>query len=226
MTITKKRLSYLETFTMLQELSHQENISFKPAGKNTFLLNEDRDEKLSCILPPIFPKPEEDEPLADYMKKPKETPPSYIIFMVQAGAAALGCFDKGSVTAHKALTKYMVRKKRGKAQLTYLRQKGKSRAGSRIRLRESMEFFEEINSRLIDWKENIKKASMIFYSCPVRLTNELYLASPQPPFERQDKRLKKIPFHVNPPNHKELMHINYLLNSGYLLSETDENKNI
>jgi len=221
-SLTKKRLSYLEIFTMLEELSRQENISFKPAEKNTFLLNDSIDEKLFCILPPLFPEPEEGMPLTDYIKKVPETPPAYIIVLIQAGAAALGCFEKSEVTAHKALTKYMVRKKRGKSQLTYLRQKGKSRAGSRIRLRESMEFFEEINSRLINWKEHLKKTSIIFSSCPVRLTNELYQAKAQPPFERKDKRLKKIPFHVNTPNHKELIHINYLLNSGYFLSETTE----
>jgi hypothetical protein len=221
-TAAKKRLSHLETHTMLKELSQQKNISFIHTEKNTFLLNDNNRERLSCILPPLFPEPEINEPLSDYIKKVPEVPPSYIIFLVQAGAAAFGCFEKGEVTRHKTLTKYMVRKKQGKSQLTYLRQKGKSRAGSRIRLRESMEFFEEINSKLIDWKENIRKASVIFYSCPIRLTNELYLAKQKPPFERQDKRLKKIPFHVKTPNHKELIHINYLLNSGYLLSETKE----
>ena len=221
-TVTKKRLSYLETYTMLEELSQQDNISFIPSGKNTFLLNDNHGEKFYCRLPSLFPEPEIDEPLPEYIKKIPGVPPSYIIFLVQAGSAALGCFEKGEISKHKALTKYMVRKKRGKSQLTYLRQKGKSRAGSRVRLRESVEFFEEINSRLVDWQEHIKRASIIFYSCPIRLTNELYLSKPQPPFERHDKRLKKIPFHVNSPKHKELMHINYLLNSGYLLSETAE----
>ena len=219
-TVDKKKLSYLESYTMLLELSHQENISFEPAGKNTFLLNRDNEGSLFFKFPPLFPAPEISEPLPDYIKKVPETPPPYILYLVQAGAAALGYFEKGEAIKHKTLTKYMVRKKQGKSQLTYLRQKGKSRAGSRVRLRESLEFFEGINHRLIDWKEHINKAAFIFYSCPIRLTNELYLARTPPPFERNDKRLKKIPFHVKIPNHKELMHINYLINSGYLLSET------
>jgi hypothetical protein len=221
--IDKKRLSYLDSYTMLSELSQQENIYFEPEGKNTFLLNRDNEESLFLKLPPLFPAPEISEPLPDYIKKVPETPPPYILYLVQAGAAALGCFEKGQVIKHKTLTKYMVRKKQGKSQLTYLRQKGKSRAGSRIRLKESLEFFEEINNKLIDWKEHINRAAVIFYSCPIRLTNELYLARTPPPFERNDKKLKKIPFHVKTPNHKELMHINYLINSGYLLSETAGN---
>lgn len=205
---------------MLLELSQQENISFEPAGKNTFLLNKDKEESHFFKIPTLFPAPEISEPLPDYIKKVPGTPPSYILYLVQAGAAALGCFEKGEAIKHKTLTKYMVRKKQGKSQLTYLRQKGKSRAGSRIRLKESLEFFEEINRKLTDWKEDISKADLIFYSCPIRLTNELYLAKTPLPFERNEKRLKKIPFHVKTPNHKELMHINYLINSGYLLSET------
>ena len=205
---------------MLLELSRQESISFEPSEKYTFLLSKDNEESLFFKLPPLFPEPEISEPLMDYIKKVPETPPPYFLYLVQAGAAALGYFKKGEAIKHKTLTKYMVRKKQGKSQLTYLRQKGKSRAGSRIRLKESLEFFEGINHRLIDWKEHINKAAFIFYSCPIRLTNELYLARTPPPFERKDKRLKKIPFHVKTPNHKELMHINYLINSGYLLSET------
>jgi hypothetical protein len=218
--VDKKRLSYPESYTMLLELSRQENISFERAGKNTFLLSKDNEESLFFKLPPLFPEPEICEPLPDYIRKVPETPPPYILYLVQAGAAALGYFEKGEAVKHKTLNKYMVRKKQGKSQLTYLRQKGKSRAGSRIRLKESLEFFEEINHKLIDWKEHINKAAFIFYSCPIRLTNELYLARTPPPFERNDKRLRKIPFHVKTPNHKELMHINYLINSGYLLSET------
>ena len=207
---------------MLEELSRQENISFGRTDKNTFLLNDSRDEKLYCILPPLYPEPTLHEPLSDYIKKVPKDPPPYIVFLVQAGAAALGCFEEGKIINHKALNKYMVRKKQGKSQLTYLRQKGKSRAGSRVRLRESMEFFEEINIKLTEWEQPIKRAAIIFYSCPIRLLNELYQAKQKPPFERQDKKVKKIPFPIHPPNHKELMHINYLLNSGYLLSETAE----
>jgi len=221
--IDKKRLSYLESYTMLFELSQQENICFELAEKNSFLLKKDNEESLFFKLPPLFPEPETSEPLRDYMKKVSQTPPPYILYLVQAGAAALGCFEKGEVIEHKTLTKYMVRKKQGKSQLTYLRQKGKSRAGSRIRLKKSLEFFEEINNRLVKWKEYINKADFIFYSCPIRLTNEMFLSKTSLPFERKDKRLKKIPFHVKAPNHKELLHINYLIHSGYLLSKTAGN---
>lgn len=222
-TVVTNRLSYLESYTILLELSDQENFSFEPSGKSTFLLNKDNEGCLSFKLPPLFPEPKSSEPLSTYIIRVPKTPSPYILYLVQAGSAALGCFENGEVIKHKTLTKYMVRKKQGKSQLTYLRQKGKSRAGSRIRLKESLEFFEEINRRLIAWKEHINKATFIFHSCPIRLTNELYLAKTPPPFERSDKRLKRIPFYVKTPNHKELLHINYLINSGYLLSKTEGN---
>lgn len=216
----RKRLSCLETLKLLADLSGQENITFTPAGKNTFLLHEDATEKILIHLPLVFPKPENGVTLAQYVSTAQKTPQAYTVILIQAGAAALGCFEKAGVKKHKALTKYMVRKKRGKSQLTYLRQKGKSRAGSRIRLRESVEFFEEINSRLTLWQDDLETSANIFYSCPIRLLNELFLSKTAPPFDRQDHRLKKIPFHAHPPTHKELMRINYLLTSGYLVTET------
>ncbi|MEO1451203.1 MAG: hypothetical protein AAFV07_16855 [Bacteroidota bacterium] len=45
----------------------------------------------------------------------------------------------------------MKRHKRGKAQISYLNTRGKSKAGSRIRLANTVAFFEEINERLQDW---------------------------------------------------------------------------
>ena len=47
----------------------------------------------------------------------------------------------------------MVRKKRGVSQIKHLKTKGKSRAGSRVRLAETEEFFENINGRLQDYFE-------------------------------------------------------------------------
>ena len=67
--IDKKRLSYLDSYTMLSELSQQENIYFEPEGKNIFLLNRDNKESLFLKLPPLFPAPGTSEPLKDYMKK-------------------------------------------------------------------------------------------------------------------------------------------------------------
>jgi hypothetical protein len=87
--VDKKRLSYLESYTMLLELSQQENISFEPSGKYTFLLSKYNEESLFFKLPPLFPEPEISEPLMDYIKKVPEKPLPYILYLVQAGAAAL-----------------------------------------------------------------------------------------------------------------------------------------
>jgi len=219
---TRKRLSGLETRDLLKELAGQDNISFTAVRKNTFLLHEDTTEKILIQLPLVFPKAENGITLAEYVSLVEKSSLAYTVILIQAGAGALGCFEQASVKKHKALTRYMVRKKRGKSQLTYLQQKGKSRAGSRIRLRESVEFFEEINRRLALWQDDLQGSADIFYSCPVRLLNELFSSKIAPPFDRQDPRLKKIPFDVRPPNHKELLRINYLLTSGCLLTETKQ----
>ena len=92
----------------------------------------------------------------------REKPPS-VIMLIQAGHAALGYYQGDKLKQHKVIRKYMVRKKQGKAQLKYLKTKGKSRAGSRIRLANSVLFFEEINQYLNDWLT--RESETIIYSC-------------------------------------------------------------
>ena len=72
----------------------------------------------------------------------------YCLTLVRAGQAAVGYFHQGKLLDHKVFRGYLVRQKQGKSQFKYLKTKGKSRAGSRIRLEETLLFFNEINERL------------------------------------------------------------------------------
>ena len=58
----------------------------------------------------------------------------YCLTLVRAGQASLGYFHQGKLLDHKVFRGYLVRQKQGKSQFKYLKTKGKSRAGSRIRL--------------------------------------------------------------------------------------------
>ena len=115
-------------------------------------------------LPLPFPSMREYDSLEAYLIALPEELPSYMMMLVQAGAAAMGYFEEGEPVVHKAIKKYMKRHKRGKSQIKYLNTRGKSKAGSRIRLANTVRFFEEINTRLQEWEEEYAPERII-YSC-------------------------------------------------------------
>ena len=81
---------------------------------------------------------------------------NYVLILIKAGMASVAFFDNGNMADHKVFRAYMVRKKQGKSQLKYLKTKGKSRAGSRVRLAESEAFFSSINERVNSYFENYR----------------------------------------------------------------------
>ena len=110
----------------------------------------------------------------------------------------------------------MKRQKRGKAQISYLNTRGKSKAGSRIRLANTVRFFEEINERLTEWEEDLEP-QRILYSCTPQLWGLLFGSQVPPPFEKKDPRLIKVPTDVHVPDHAEMMRINEFVLQGRLL---------
>lgn len=149
-------------------------------------------------LPLTFPRVRKG--LSEYLQEiPQESAP-FSLILIQAGAAALGFFANGEVKEHKAIKKYMIRGK-GKAQVGYLKTRGKSKAGSRLRLRNSIQFFEEINEKLQEWEVH-EKSSHLFYACPVRLWPLLFDSRVKTPFEKKDSRLQKVPKDIPVPNYE------------------------
>jgi hypothetical protein len=129
------------------------------------------------------------------------------LVMIRAGIATTGYFHNGVMLDHKVFRAYMVRQKQGKSQIKYLKTKGKSRAGSRVRLGETEEFFREINHRLLsyDKKYPIDTWGM---SCAKTLFPYFFSCEPAPPFSKNQANLFSIPFHVQHPGLEtlELMH--------------------
>jgi hypothetical protein len=145
------------------------------------------------------------EPVAD----------EYILFLVRAGNCALGRFADGEWPAHRVIRKYMTRKKQGKSQLSYLKTKGKSRLGSRVRLQQSREFFSEINQWLCE-ELHSGEVDRIGVFCPPLLWGELFQAEPLPPFDKKDQRLFRIPVNINTPNFTELQRVNRVIRQPLL----------
>lgn len=145
----------------------------------------------------------------------EDRPLNYLLLLIQTGHAAIGHFEGGENVSHKVFKSYLVRKKQGMSQLKYLKTKGKSKAGSRVRLGNAIDFFENINERTASYlSEN--KVDRIAISCPKTIWPYLFQSKYPCPFEKKDERLYKIPFHVNTPKLEELMKINRSLQGGLL----------
>lgn len=127
--------------------------------------------------------------------------------MIRAGIATTGYFHNGVMLDHKVFRAYMVRQKQGKSQIKYLKTKGKSRAGSRVRLGETEEFFREINSRLVSYDKEYPVDTWGI-SCAKTLWPYFFSSQPAPPFSKNQENLLSIPFHVQHPGLEtlELMH--------------------
>ena len=168
----------------------------------------------TLVLPLVLPSIAQAD-VAGILQQLRRATRTYTIILVQAGAAALGYYENGDIAHHKVIKKYMVRQKQGKSQLNHLKSKGKSRLGSRIRLKNSIAFFEEINETLTVWNVAAKSETLLM-ALPISLKSLFYTANVPPPFEKRDPRIKKVPLDIRIPNFKELEHVNWVVSRGEL----------
>lgn len=140
----------------------------------------------------------------------------YLMLLVQTGSSAIGVFKGDECLEHKVLSAYMVRKKQGKSQIKHLKTKGKSRAGSRVRLAKTLEFFKNINERItrhIDENE----FDRIAFSCSKILMPFLRGSKIPTPFEKKDPKIYRIPKHLYQPNFEVMLGMQRFLNMGELI---------
>ena len=178
--------------------------------KHRMVLPDETDNELVYFrLPLVLPPPPE-------CFSPDPDPVHYVVLLIQSGNCAMGYFEDGINLDHKVFRSYMVRKKQGKSQIKYLKTKGKSRAGSRVRLGESLEFFENINGRLQEYFQE-HRIDRVAMSCPKILIPFLFNSKVPTPFDKRDERLLKIPRHIHTPIYDVMMDTNRFLLKGELI---------
>ena len=173
---------------------------------------EHLDQKWSLRLPLHFPLAEKGQNFPDYLESLQFAHPQYILLLIQAGHSALAYFEGDELIHHKVIKKYMVRGN-GKAQVGYLQTRGKSKAGSRIRLANSISFFEDINEKLREW-EVAESATRILLSCTAKMQPLLFQSKITPPFSKDDPRIAKVPFDLQKPSLEEMLLINKQIQRG------------
>lgn len=169
------------------------------------------------VLPSAWPELQPGETAAEYLQRVPEEPAPCLILLMRAGYAALGYSCGGTIVAHRAVSRYMVRRSRGKAQLTYKKTKGKSRLGSRIRLQETEKFFRDISQTIEEWDHLysiLEETAAIWVGAPVRLFSAFRQSKTPPPFPAEDPRVCRIPFGFGRPLYSELKRIHFMLHAG------------
>lgn len=194
-------LSREETYNLIRRLKASGlPWSYDPEKHRiTIEADTDSEENIKVRLPVNFPHIDK----LDNWDDSEETM-GYILILIQAGKAALGYFDDDIMLDHKVFKSYMVRKKQGKSQVKYLKSKGKSRAGSRVRLANTVHFFESINERLQEYFEDYE-VNRIGLSCSKTLLPYLFSSKVSCPFDKKDERLFKIPKHIHTPGYDILV---------------------
>ncbi|UCS92620.1 hypothetical protein KZP23_18300 [Echinicola marina] len=187
----EKLMEKLSTYTFQQEYQPQ---------RNTLTLSEGDEKKLQIRFPIYW------HSAKDHNRNQLDQT-NYVLLMIRSGIAAIGYFENGENMDHKVFRAYMVRKKQGKSQIKHLKTKGKSRAGSRVRLAETLEFFEGINERL-QYYFNEFRIDKIGLSCSTTLIPYLFGSKISTPFEKNDDRLFKIPKHIPNPTYEALLATN------------------
>ena len=140
----------------------------------------------------------------------------YCLTLVRAGQASLGYFHQGKLLDHKVFRGYLVRQKQGKSQFKYLKTKGKSRAGSRIRLEETLVFFKEINERL---QVYAKQYPLNFWGlgCAKTMWPLLFDGEVKPPFTSKSAELIELPYPFTKGSYEELQELELRLQQFHLL---------
>jgi hypothetical protein len=207
--LNKYTITQYQLFALLTQLnsSLEYRLDYNPAKNKIQMIDKSDQLTANIRLPWIMPS---FSTLSDLLQKIAENyiqRLKYMIILIQAGYSAICHCGNGQILEHKLIRKYMVRKKQGKAQITYLHTKGKSRAGSRIRLAQTVQFFEEINQQVDSWIVN-EKPDRLLISCAPRLWGLLFQSKVKPKFSKKDQRLFKIPMDIKIADKKELVKVN------------------
>ncbi len=209
-------ISYEKSIKLLSFLSNQKFRDTFDFKRNHLNLYNSTDEKIIQFNFPLVINLSEDIIKdANLLNVYRSPPPDFAVMLIQTGNAALGFCKKGHLVHHKVIRKYMTRKKQGKSQLTYLKTKGKSRAGSRVRLANAVAFFEEINTKMSEWIK-VAGPESIIYSCTPMLWGMLFSAKKKPPFHKKDIGLKKLPINTGVPKFEILQKVVVYSKQGYL----------
>lgn len=205
----RERFAWWDTPAVLRRLeAAAPGARLVPAARGFALVTGDGRTRASVRLPAILALPEgatEGESADAVIARAEQPRGRDLVLLVRAGAASLGLWVGGDLAAHKVFKRYVVRGN-GRAQPAYLKTKGKSRYGSRLRLQNAERLLDEVVERVAEWQAEDGGFDAAFVSCPIRTWAELG--------PRLSLAPVRIPFHVHEPDHAELLRVRWELERG------------
>jgi Bacteroidetes VLRF1 release factor len=202
---TRRDLAFDKSLGFLHFLLRQPDLTYDWDRSKNRLTGTLQGSAFAYRLPLPLPIPDAKQAFPQYLADLPPNPQPYLLILIQAGHSAIAYFDGEELLHHKVIKKYMVRGN-GRAQVGYLQTRGKSKAGSRVRLANTVTFFEEINEKLREW-DVTERATRILISCGEKLRPLWYASHITPPFDKDDPRISKVPFDVQRPGLEELQNI-------------------
>jgi hypothetical protein len=204
------------TAEVLGALARTHTLTPSPDGRRIVAYGDAGRPALEIQPPPLLPIPPGTWDLEAYREAARRPEGRVLLLLLQAGACALGLWEDGVLVRHKVIRRYVVRGT-GRAQTTYLKTRGKSRYGSRLRLRNASLLLCESAAKMRAWWEENGPFGRVFASCPVRLWPELFGADPPPPFPQRGFA-ERVPLAVRVPCFEELRRVRWHLSHGRVTS--------
>lgn len=137
----------------------------------------------------------------------------WAVLMCGGGHFAGAVFDKEKLVLHKTFHRYVVRAKRGTAQGTRDSQGNAPKsAGASIRRHNEAALKEDIKALLESWKSDLASCDKIFIRAPGG-NKRLFLHGKSPPFNKDDERVRMVPFPTRRPTLNEVRRVFEMLSS-------------
>lgn len=131
-----------------------------------------------------------------------------VVLLCHGGNFAGAVFDQnGKVVVHKTIHKYITRKKQGRRQSSQDKSKRARSIGSDIRRMNELHFTMQVQELIgKTWREYIDEAGVIFCHAPGHNKVQI-LCFEKGPFEKDDYRLRNIPFPTEQPNFTQVQKV-------------------
>ena len=141
-----------------------------------------------------------------------------VILFIRSGRFAGAVFQtnqnnihSSSCTHHRTSVRYTVRKGQGKAQSSQDAQGRKALSiGSQLRRQGEIQLREDVNSTIIEWKEQFQNAAMILISVPRTMQKGLFEHNDDI-LQRLDPRIRRIPLDLGRPTFENVCLIHKVL---------------
>ncbi|MCH8515234.1 MAG: hypothetical protein LAT68_02800 [Cyclobacteriaceae bacterium] len=135
----------------------------------------------------------------------------YGILIIGSEFSIIGISDGKELIDHKVFKTYSVRKRQGRSQINYLKTKGKSKAGSRVRLGNITLYLESINEKWNQLELQYKPSKWVFH-CSKILISYVYESKIKPLIPLQSEKLIKPGLSLSKPKLEDLLTLEKELN--------------